>query len=212
VRGRISCRRGPVASFLLRPERGQVGKAKRLEIVGTDGTRAIRLIWLRIGRDGGIYGSFFHPSMTLHRSYHRDGIVHWRYDRRLGNAGAADEFFKESGYSRDVDSGPPLGSFTGHFLFLQGGFRLDPDCFEDRKPYRFKAVDHLLIVDSRVIQGDQRHMNFYIDLVEANSFQRLGERMAEFQRIFTSAARICEHHCYLELEPWVLVSLAYSSR
>ena len=54
-------------------------------------------------------------------------------------------------------------------------------------------------------------MNFYLDLVEVGSYQILIERMAEYQRIFTDDGRICEHHCYLEFEPWVLVSLAYSS-
>lgn len=189
-----------------------MARAKRLELVATDGARAVRLIWFRIGSDGGIYGSFFPMSVAMHRSYHWDGTDHWKADGPMQNVRDVEKIFKESGYSRDVDSGPPLGSFSGHFSFLQGVFRLDPDCFEGRVAYDFRAVDRLLIVDSRTIQGEQRFVNFYLDLVEVGSYQILSARMAEHQRTFTNAGMICEHHCYLEFEPWVLVSLAYSSR
>lgn len=189
-----------------------MAKAKGLEFVATDGSRAVRLVWFRIGSDGGIYGSFFHPSIAMHRSYHADGTVHWKADGPLINVGGADKVFKESGYSHDMISALPLDSFTGHFSFLQGVSRLDPNCFDRRVPYEFGAVDRLLIVDSRAIQGEQRFVNFYLDLIEVGSYEILSTRMAECQRIFTNAEMICEHHCYLEFEPWVLVSLAYSTR
>jgi len=128
------------------------------------------------------------------------------------NVRDADKIFKDSGYSRDVVSGPPLASFTGYLSFLQGGFRLDSDCFESLLPYEFQAVDRLLILDSRAVRGEQRHLNFYLDLVEVGSYAVLTSQISEKQRIFTTAGTICEHHCYLEFEPWVLVSLAYSSR
>jgi hypothetical protein len=124
----------------------------------------------------------------------------------------AEKIFKEKGYSRDVHSGPALDFFTGYFSFLAGGFRLDPDCFEGRVEYKFKKTDRLLVVDSRTINGEQRFVDFYLDLVEVGSYRTLSGRMAEYQRIFADAGRICEHHCYLEFKPWVLVSLAYSSR
>jgi hypothetical protein len=189
-----------------------MAKEKNLELVATNGSQIVRLVWFRIGSEGGIYGSVFHPSVKLHRSYHRDGRIHWKADGPMENVGEADKIFKDSGYSHDVVSGAPLDSFTGHFSFLQGIFRLDPDCFDRRVPYEFGAVDRLLIVDSRAIKGEQRFVNFYLDLVEIGSYQILGARMAEHQRIFANAEMICEHHCYLEFEPWVLVSLAYSTR
>jgi len=44
--------------------------------------------------------------------------------------------------------------------------------------YKFKKTDRLLILDSRTIQGEQRWVNFYLDLVEVGSYQILIERMA----------------------------------
>ena len=187
-----------------------MAREKHLELVATDGVRAVRLIWLRIKSDR-ILGSIHRPSIAMHRSYHRDGTVHLKADGPMERVRDADKIFKEKGYSRDVHSGPPLDSFTGYFSFLAGGFRLDPDCFKGLRAYTFRAVDRLLILDSRTIQGEQRWVNFYLDLVEVGSYQIRIERMAEYQRIFTDDGRICEHHCYLEFEPWVLVSLAYSS-
>jgi len=187
-------------------------KAKLLEIVATDGARAVRLIWFRIGSNGGIYGSFFHPSIAIHRSYHTDGTIHWKTDSPLVNVRDSEKMFKESGYSRDVDSGPPLSTFAGYFSFLQGIFRLDPDCFETLLPYDYNEADRLIILDARAIRGEQRHVNIYLDLIEAGSYVLLTSQMAEKQRIFTNAGMICEHHCYLEFEPWVLVSIAYSSQ
>jgi len=148
----------------------------------------------------------------MHRSYHADGAITWKADVGMMNVRGADEIFKQSGYSRDVISGPPLASFTGYVTFLQGGFRLDPECFESLRPYEFRAVDRLLILDSRAIRGEQRRMNFYLDLIEVGSFGILATQMAEKERIFTDAGMICEHHCYLEFQPWVLVNLAYSSQ
>jgi hypothetical protein len=130
----------------------------------------------------------------------------------MQNVKDAGRIFKESGYSRDVDYGPPLGSFTGYFAFLQGVSRLDADCFEERVRYDFRKGDHSLIVDSRAIQGAQRFVNYYFDLIQVGSYEILNARMAEYQRIFTNTEMICEHHCYLQSEPWVLVSLAYSTR
>jgi hypothetical protein len=112
----------------------------------------------------------------------------------------ADKIFKGSGYSCDVQSGPPLDSFTGHFSFLQGVFRLDPDCFEGRVEYKFKKTDRLLVVDSRTINGEQRFVDFYLDLVEAGSYRTLSGQTAKYQHIFADAGRICEHHCYLEFK------------
>ena len=113
----------------------------------------------------------------------------------------------------DIHKTPCLWSspLSGYFSFLAGGLRLNPGCFEGRTAYDYRAVDRLLILDSRTIQGEQRWVHFYLDLVEVGSYQILIERMAEYQRIFTDDGRICEHHCYLEFEPWVLVSLAYCS-
>jgi hypothetical protein len=187
-----------------------MAREKRLELVATDGVRAVRLIWLRIKSDL-ILGSIHHPSIAMHTSYHRDGTVHLKADGPMERVRDADKIFKEKGYSRDVHSGPPLDSFTGYFSFLAGGFRLDPDCFEGPVEYKFKKTDRLLVVDSQTISGEQRWVNFYLDLVEVGSYQILNARTAEYQRIFTDDGRICEHHCYLEFEPWVLVSLAYSS-
>ena len=189
-----------------------MGAKKRLDLVATDGRRAVRLVKLSISGDSGIYGLLLHRSVKMHRSYHRDGTVHLKADGPMERVEGADKIFKGSGYSRDVQSGPPLDSFTGHFSFLQGVFRLDPDCFEGRVEYKFKKTDRLLVVDSRTISGEQRFVDFYLDLVEAGSYRTLSSQMAKYQRIFADAGRICEHHCYLEFKPWVLVSLAYSSR
>jgi len=189
-----------------------MAKAKRLEVIATDGDNTARLLWFRIGNMGGIYGSIFHPSFAMHRSYHPDGSVHWKLDGKVRDNAQAGRIFKESGYSKDVDSGPHLRSFTGHFSFLQGGFRLDPDCLEHLLQYEFGNVDRLLIVDSRAIGGEQRHVNFYLDLVEVGSYGALNTRMKKYQYTFTKAKMICEHHCYLEFSPWVLFSLAYSAR
>jgi len=91
-------------------------------------------------------------------------------------------------------------------------FRLDPDCFKGRVTYDSSKVDRLVILDSRTIDGDQRFVEFYLDPIEVGSYQILIERMAKYQHLFTVAGRICEHRCYLEFQPWVLVTLAYSSR
>jgi hypothetical protein len=189
-----------------------MARNKKLELVVTDGARVVRLIWLQITNGRIICGSFFHPRIAMHRSYHADGSITWKADRGMMNVGDADKIFKDSGYSRDVVSGPPLACFTGHLTFLQGGFRLDSDCFESLLPYKFRAVDRLLILDSRAVRGEQRHLNFYLDLAEVGSYAVLTSRMADMQRIFTNAGKVCEHHCYLEFEPWVLMSLAYSTR
>lgn len=181
---------------------------KRLVLVATDGNRAIRLVWLRVKSDG-IYGSFFHSSIHMHKSYHRDGTVHMKYEGPMQNVGNVEEVFKETGYSRDGAKGPPLDSFTGYFPFLQGISRLDADCFERLMPYDFRTGDCPLIVDSRSIQGEQLSVNYHLDLIEVGSYEILSKRMAEYQHIFTNAGMICEHHCYLEFEPWVLVNLAY---
>jgi len=184
---------------------------RRLVLVATDGDRAIRLTWLRV-KSHIVTGSFFHHSILMHRSYHRDGTVHLKAEGPMQNVKDAERIFKESGYSRDVVCGPPLSSFTGYFPFLEGSSRLDADCFEQRVRYDFRKGDHPLIVDSRAIRGAQRFVNYYFDLVQVGSYRILNARMAEYQRIFTNAGMICEHHCYLEFEPWVLVSLAYSTR
>ena len=189
-----------------------MGAKKRLDLVATDGRRAVRLVKLSIGGGSGIYGLFLHRSVKMHRSYHRDGTVHLKADGPMERVKGTDKILKGSGYSRDVQSGPPLDCFTGHFSFLQGVFRLDPDCFEGRVEYKFKKTDRLLVVDSRSISGEQRFVNFYLDLVEAGSYRTLSGQMAEYQGTFTNADMICEHHCYLEFQPWVLVSLAYQSR
>jgi len=185
-------------------------RSRKLELLVTDGSRVIRLIWFRIRNGGGVYGSFFHPRIAMHRSYHADGTIHWKADAGMKNVKGGEEIYKQTGYSRDVESGPPLAAFTGHMTFLQGIFRLDSDCFDSLRAYEFQAVDRLLILDSRAIRGKQRHVNFYLDLIEVGSFAILTAQMAEKQRIFTNAGMICEHHCYLEFQPWVLTSLAYS--
>jgi len=41
-------------------------RAKKLEVVVTDGTRVVRLIWLHIGSGRIICGSFFHPRIAMH--------------------------------------------------------------------------------------------------------------------------------------------------
>ena len=189
-----------------------MGKAKSLELIATDGVQTARLIWFRIGSDGGIYGSFFHKNIAIHRSYHSDGVVHWKADKPMEKVINVEEVFKESGYSGEVDCAPPLGSFKGYFNFLQGGFRLDVDLFQQGVSYEFGSVDRLLIIDSRTIKGEQRHLNFYLDLIESGSYEILNERMEGYQKTLTNAGMICEHHCYLEFEPWLLVSLAYSTR
>ncbi|MGH7430104.1 MAG: hypothetical protein ACREJ4_17355 [Candidatus Methylomirabilaceae bacterium] len=188
-----------------------MGAKKCLDLVATDGRRAVRLVKLSISGDSGIYGLLLHRSVKMHRSYHRDGTVHLKADGPMEGVKGAAKIFKGSGYSHDVQSGPPLDSFTGHFSFLQGIFRIDPDCFEGRVEYKFKKTDRLLIVDSRTISGKQRFVNFYLDLVEAGSYQTLSSQMADYQGTFTNADMICEHHCYLEFVPWILVTLAYSS-
>ncbi len=172
-----------------------MARAKRLDLVATDGRRAVRLVTLSISGASGIYGLFLHRSVKMHRSYHRDGTVHLKADGPMEGVKGAEKIFKESEYSHDANSGPPLDSFTGHFSFLQGVFRLDPDCFKGRVEYKFKKTDRLLVVDSRTISGEQRFVNFYLDLVEVGSYQILNARMAEYQRIFTDAGMICEHHC-----------------
>lgn len=203
------------------PPMGEVRQAKgsdvvqkkserRLVFAATDGDRTIRLIWLRSITGGKVIGSFFHDRVKMHRSYNPDGSVHLKAERPMQNVKDADRIFKETGYSRDVVCGPPLSSFTGYFPFLQGTSRLDADCFEQRMPYDFNKGDHPLILDSRSIQGEQRLVDYCFDLVQVGASEILIRRIEEYQRIFTNAGRSCEHHCYLEFEPWVLVSLAYS--
>ena len=92
-----------------------MARAKRLDLVATDGRRAVRLVKLSISGDSGIYGLFLHRSVKMHRSYHRNGTVHLKADGPMERVKGAEKIFKESGYSHDANSGPPLDSFTGHF-------------------------------------------------------------------------------------------------
>ena len=123
----------------------------RIELVVTDGKRSIRCFWLE-QRKAGVFGGFITPRISIHRSYHVDGNVHFRVEGSPRMAGGED-FINSSGYSKDVIKSSPISEFRGSFQFFQGGLRLDKDVLDEGVPYKFKKVDSLLIIDTRNIQA-----------------------------------------------------------
>ena len=103
---------------------------KRFVLVATDGNRAIRLVWLRVKSDG-IYGSFFHRSVTMHRSYHLDGSVHFKAEGPMENVKDAERIFKAAkhpksfvslGEADHLVSRPQDARFLGHVLSAWAGY------------------------------------------------------------------------------------------
>ncbi len=165
----------------------------------------MRLFWFSVS-DKGIYGSADHPAVLMHKSYHKDGNVHWKADGKVPISDG-DSFFKKSGYSSS-EKEAPLNTFKDTYSFFQAGMRLDPDCFQKGcRYYKFKKSDHVIWIDSRSLKGKQKHVNLYLDLVEYGAYPILNTVMSKFQKIFSSGH--CEHHCYLEFKPWALVTLGF---
>jgi hypothetical protein len=95
----------------------------------------------------------------MHRSYHADGNVHYRAEETPGVHGGGD-FFNGNGYSKEVIEATPLNSFKGSFDFFNGGLRLDKEVLENGVPYKFRKVDNILLIDTRNIEGKQKHLTF----------------------------------------------------
>jgi hypothetical protein len=184
--------------------------ARRLELVVTDGKRTIRSFWLE-QRKAGIYGSFISPRLSIHRSYHVDGNVHYRVEgapRILGG----DDFFNPNGYSKERVKVIPLNTFKGSFNFFNAGLRLDKEVLEEGVPYRFKKIDSLLLIDMRNIEGKQKHLNLLVSLIEANSLRTLKSLIDRQEKLCRGAKQTGEYHLLTRFRPWVFIFLMFSSR
>lgn len=183
---------------------------RRVEIICTDGATTMRLFWLE-QRKSGIYGSFFIPGLELHRSYHLDGKVHF-FSKSIQRMDGGQEVFKPSGYSKEVVTAQPLSSFRGRFDFFSGGHRLDPDVYKEALPYKFKKANHFILVDSRNISGGQKHVNLFVNLLEAGSCESINEALQGFESIRRKQKWSGEYHLYSDFLPWVLIFLMYESK
>lgn len=178
----------------------------RVEIAATDGTKICRLAWLVNIKGKGIY-SGFSITADLHFSYHLDGKVHTKATKiRLPS-------HNEKGYASCGLNGPPLDDFKGYYTLMQGGLTLDGDYFNKKISYEFKKIDRLILLDSRSISSKPKIVHLYFDLLEANNYEVLNNRMREMQSFSGSDGKsICEHHCYFEQSPWLVVHIAYQSK
>jgi hypothetical protein len=182
----------------------------RLELIVTDGKCTIRSFWLE-QRKAGIYCSFISPGLSMHRSYHADGNVHYRVEGAPRISGG-DDFFNPTGYSKEVIKATPLNAFKGSFDFFNGGLRLNKEVLEKGVPYRFKKVDNLLLIDTRNIEGKQKHLNFEVSLVEENFFSALESLIIERGKLHRGAKQSGEYHLFTTFRPWVLIFLMFSNR
>jgi hypothetical protein len=183
---------------------------KRIELVVTDGKRSIRSFWLE-QRKAGIYGGFITPRISLHRSYHVDGNVHFRVEGS-SHIGGGENFFNPSGYSKEVIKASPLSSFPGHFHFFNGGLRLDKDVLDEGIPYKFRKVENLLLIDTRNIHGHQKHLTLIASMIQAHTYSLLQFRFEEFEKICQSSGGTGEYHLFTKFQPWILVFLMFSAR
>jgi hypothetical protein len=180
-----------------------------VEIIATNGRRVVRVVWFRNVRGKGIYGSFYNSPDNLHFSYHSDGTVHTKIDPKKG----IDGFHNQRGYASCGLQGPPLNDFKGHYTFMQGGISLDDGVFNRLKPYSLKKADRLILIDSRSIISQQRTCWFYFDLIHPNNYDLIIKRMRDMQHFICSDKRsICEHHCFFEQHPWLIIHVAYRSK
>ena len=180
-------------------------KAIRVEIVATDGSKFCRLAWIENLKGKGIYGGFSIIA-DLHFSYHLDGKVHTKVTKNLLPS------HNEKGYAPCGLNGPPLDDFKGYYTLMQGGFTLEDDYFS-KKSYEFKKIDRLILLDSRSISKKPKAVWLYFDLIEINNYDVLNKRMQEMQIFIGSDGKsICEHHCYFEQSPWLVVHIAYESK
>lgn len=180
----------------------------RIELVVTDGKRSIRSFWLE-QRKAGIFGGFITPRISLHRSYHIDGNVHFRVEDSPRNAGE-DNFFNPHGYSKEVVKSCPLSEFHGSFHFFNGGLRLDKDVLDEGIPYKFKKVDNLLLVDTRNIHGAQKHLTLVVGMIQSHSYPILQSRIEELEKICRKSGGTGEYHLFTKFQPWILVFLMFS--
>jgi len=183
---------------------------RRLELVVTDGKRTIRSFWLE-QRRAGIYCSFISPGLSMHRSYHADGNVHCRVEGAPRIHGR-DVFLNRKGYSKEVIKATPLNSFKGSFDFFNGGLRLDKEVLEKGVSYKFKKVDNILLIDTRNIEGRQKHLNLLVSLVEGNSFSTLESLIDAREKLCHVAKQTGEYHLFTTFRPWVFMFLMFSNR
>ncbi len=183
---------------------------RRIELVVTDGKRSIRSFWLEQRRSG-VFGFFITPRLSMHRSYHLDGNVHYRVEGspRISNA---DSIFNSKGYSKEVIKAPQLNAFKGSFEFFNGGLRLDNDVLNEGIPYKFKKVDNILTIDTRNIEGKQKQLTLLATLVEPHQFNILQKVIETREKMCRSSNQVGEYHIFNRFNPWVLVFLMFSTR
>jgi len=181
---------------------------KRLEVISTNGSETIRIFWLE-QRKSGIYGSFFIPGIEIHRSYHPDGTVHFK-SKSVRQIKSRETFLKPSGYSREVVQNHPLARFRGQFQFFMGGHQLDSDVFARAIPYKFKKANHFVLIDTRCLTGQQRHVDLYAYLVEVGGFDCLKEIIISHEEIVKRENRISECHLYTAFNPWIVLFLMFT--
>lgn len=185
----------------------------RLEIIATNGKKMVTSAWCVSRRGKGIQGGICHSEVGLHFSYHEDGTVHTKIEdpevRHLILSGS----WNEGGYAPRGLKGPPLSEFKGAYGFVTAGVTLDSKYFEDTEPYNMRRADRLILVDSRSVTSEQKMILYYFELVEPSNYTLLGKRLRKMQEfICADGQSVCEHHCFLEQRPWLLVHLAYCSK
>ena len=184
----------------------------RLEIIATNGATMVRSAWCEVVKGQRICGSIYNPRAKMHFSYHLDGTVHTKLEnpalRHLILGGG----WNEKGYAPSGPKGPPLSEFKGARSFIAGGVTLDDKYFSEAEPYAMKRADRVILVDSRSVTGMQKMVGYYFDLVEKSNYMLLCKRIQNMEEFISADGQsICEHHCFLAQDPWLLVHVAYCS-
>lgn len=184
----------------------------RLQILSTNGKKIIRLVWFENLNGKGLYSSVFIIGINHHFSYHLDGNVHSKIDPSFKNRVTdGQHLYDEKGYA-PLGKGPPLNNFIGLHTFISGTIDLDDKCFAFYLPYKLKKADKIILLDNRQVNSGQKSLHYYFDLIEPNNYKIIEERIRQMQKFLCrDNTFICEHHCYFEQTPWLIVHIGYKS-
>lgn len=175
----------------------------RVEILATNGDKIIRLLWCEHIKDKGIYASVFDNPWNLHFSYPKDGKVHVKQEIKDES-----KYFNNEGYLFQTLKGPPLNNFKGSFIFMQGGIAITNETFKNSNEYKLKKLDRVILLDVRRFLKGEADLHYSFDLVEPQNYNEVTKNITNIKN-FVGQYYTCEHHCYFELTPWVIIHLSY---
>lgn len=182
---------------------------KRIEILATNGKKIVRLFWFQNIRGRGIYASIIDSPGNLHFSYHLDGTAHTKIDPKFTKI-KGQTSWNEKGYAPMGINGPPLDNFKGHFPFMQGGLSLNEIFFDKFRSYTLKRVDKAIFLDNRSIGKKEKSFGYFFELIEADNYKLLYERIDSYHKFITADKKqVCEHHLFLDQNPWLVIHIYY---